>query len=220
MKTYNFQTPAWAVAGILALLPVFAVAAEDIRDIRGPIHIPYPWLPAVYAIAIIGFLIFARWLYRKWKARKRVVIKLPHEIALERLQLALMLMKTGKVREFSIAVSDAVRFYIEDRFQLRAAHKTTEEFLHDILSNPDSPLSVHGPSLEEFLKYCDLAKFAKWSLSVSEMEAMYRSAEKFVNETKSWKEQEKGGRDPSTALRTSRQAATSPTPSLAGGEMK
>ncbi len=160
------------------------VAAADIRDIRGPLHIPYPWLWLVYVLlgAVAVVLLFLA--YRFWKKRKPVVVKLPHEIALERLQQALGLMQPEQTREFSIAVSDAVRLYIEARFQVDAAHRTTEEFLHDLLSGASSSLVEYSSLLEDFLHHCDLAKFARWSLSISEMQLMHQSALSFVEKTK------------------------------------
>jgi hypothetical protein len=80
-------------------------------------------------------------------------------------------------------VSEIVRNYIEQRFQVRAAHRTTQEFLHDLLAESHAALTVHHPLLGEFLEHCDLAKFARWQLSVAQMEAMYQSARTFVIET-------------------------------------
>jgi hypothetical protein len=45
---------------------------------------------------------------------------------------------------------------------------------------PYLPLAHHRDSLADFLRHCDLAKFARWSLSVSQMEAMLDSAKAFV----------------------------------------
>jgi hypothetical protein len=63
---------------------------------------------------------------------------------------------------------------------VRAAHRTTNEFLHDLVDLPDSPLAAHRETLAEFLHHCDLAKFARWSLTVPQMEAMLASASAFV----------------------------------------
>ncbi len=167
---------------------LWPIAEMDIRDIRGPIHIPYSWLWILYAA--VGLLIAALlfWIYRFWKSRHQAPVKLPHEIALERLGQALALMKPEQACEFSIAVSDAVRFYIEERFHVHAAKRTTEEFLCDLLSNTSSPLASYSTSLGDFLQHCDLAKFARWTLSIPEMQSMYESARKFIEETKSSEE--------------------------------
>jgi hypothetical protein len=156
---------------------------EDIRDIRPPIHIPYGWLWAAYAgggvalaLALFGLW---RWVRRHGGARR----KLLYELTLEKLEAARALMEPLKGYQFSIAVSEIIRAYIEQQFAVRAAHRTTEEFLHDLTRGSQDVLAAHEPLLGEFLEHCDLAKFARWHLSVTQMEAMYQSARAFVIET-------------------------------------
>jgi hypothetical protein len=107
-------------------------------------------------------------------------VKLPYEIALERLEVARALMRPDSVRIFSISVSDIVRLYIEQRFQVRAAHRTTEEFLYDLLVPSDALLASQRSLLAGFLSHCDLAKFGGWALSAQDMEGMYRCARAFI----------------------------------------
>jgi hypothetical protein len=161
-----------------------AAAATDIRDIRGPISIPYGWLWAAY---VAGGLVLAAVLYGAWRwyrAQAKERAKEPDEIALERLEKARALMSLERAREYSFAVSEITRTYIEARFHERAARRTTEEFLHDLLAQADTPLSRHRALLEDFLQYCDLAKFAKWQLSLADMESMHESARAFILETR------------------------------------
>jgi hypothetical protein len=108
---------------------------------------------------------------------------LPYEIALDRLEEAHALMQPENAREFSITVSEIVRHYIEDRFHVGAARRTTEEFLYDLLESSDALLAGHRALLADFLHHCDLAKFALWVLSIEEMENMLQSARTFVIET-------------------------------------
>jgi hypothetical protein len=157
--------------------------AQDIRDIRGPKPIPSPWLWPAWlagglALAALGY---AAW---RWNRRRTLATaKLPYEIALDRLEEARALMQTETAREFSITVSEIVRHYIEDRFHVRAARRTTEEFLYDLLESSDALLAGHRSLLADFLHHCDLAKFALWVLSIEEMENMLQSARTFVIET-------------------------------------
>jgi hypothetical protein len=174
----------------LAQMPATPVPAPeiegDIRDIRGPISIPETWTWIILGLGILIILsLFGYYLWKWWKSKHVVVPRKAHEIALDRLQEALALMSPEKAREFSIAVSDAVRTYIEDRFQEKAAHYTTEEFLHSLLSKPSSPLSAFSVSLTAFLNHCDLAKFARWTLSLNDMQSMHTSARKLIEETRS-----------------------------------
>ena len=190
-------SPAFALApttgGSSASVSTSPVSATDIRDIRGPIPLSSAWLWSVWLAGgvMLGLLAFGAW---RWnRRREHLAAKLPYELALERLRAARVLMQPPTVREFSITVSNIVRSYIEERFQVMAAHRTTEEFLHDLLESPEEPLTRHRALLVGFLRHCDLAKFAGWSLSAEEMETTYESARIFCVVT--------GKSDPSARLR-------------------
>ena len=150
---------------------------EDILDIRGPIHIPaaFPWAAwTAGSFAALG-LGYGAWLLLRGPRRK-----LPYEIALANLEKLRPLMQPESAHAFSLAVSEIVRRFIEECLPVRAAHRTTNEFLHDLLKLPESVLSEHRGAFEDFLMHCDLAKFARWALTVPEMEAMLASASAFV----------------------------------------
>ncbi len=181
--------PPVTTATTASLTPAAPVAAptsavtEDIRDIRPPYHISPGWLWLAWTV---GGVALAALSYGLWRWRHRLPglrPKLPFELALEELEAARELMQPEHARAFSIRVSEVVRLYIEVRFATRAAHRTTEEFLYDCLAETASRLSAQRELLGEFLHHCDLAKFARWVLSVPEMEAMLQSASNFVRET-------------------------------------
>ena len=158
-------------------------SSEDIRDIRGPKPIASPWLIPLLVIA--GLLVAGSgYAARRWdRRRQHAVVKLPSQIALERLEQARAFMHPSGGRDFSIAVSSIVRDYIESRFRVMAAHRTTDEFLHDLLGSADSLLAVHRELLADFLQSCDLAKFGGWTLPELNMEAMLQGARRFVIES-------------------------------------
>jgi hypothetical protein len=161
-----------------------AAAAGDIHDIRGVISIPYEWLWAAY---LLGAVLLAAALVAAWRYfRQRAVAKakLPYEIALERLEAARALMTADTVREYAFTVSEIIRVYIEQRFGEKAAHRTTEEFLSDLLQQTGTPLADHRERLEDFLNHCDLIKFARWSASERELESMHESARVFIFDTR------------------------------------
>ncbi len=179
---------ACAAAGIMGAAPPPAgaadagIAAEDIRDIRGP-QFSVPWLlPALLAggaaLALCGY---GAWRWRRRRQSPRVL--LPFEAALQRLEDLRALMQPEHAGEFSIAVSDIVRGYIEQGFQLTATHRTTEEFLRDLLESPDAALARHRALLSEFLHQCDLVKFAGMSLTLQNMDSLHHSACEFVRAT-------------------------------------
>jgi hypothetical protein len=182
------QTNSITPTPVPAATNAVAAAAEDIRDIRGLVPIPSSWRWLWYTLLALALLLAAWWLIRWWKRRRQARLipkpKLPHELALERLEAARALMNPAQVQAFAFAVSNAVRFYIEDRFQEKAARRTTEEFLHDLLEKSSANLAQHAALLEDFMRHCDLVKFARWTLSVPEMQGMHDSARKFVEETR------------------------------------
>ena len=79
-------------------------------------------------------------------------------------------------------MSDVVRAYVEAAFALHASRLTTDELLADLMTD-HSPVAAHRTELGAFLGYCDLAKYARWSLSPTDMTGMLDSAETFVRVT-------------------------------------
>jgi HAMP domain-containing protein len=157
--------------------------AQDIRDIRPPFHIPQIglWLAAIAGLCVVAALVMVAW--RRRQRRLAALRKSAQELALERLAATRALLAPEHAGEFSIAVSGIIRSYIEEHFHIQAAHRTTLEFLRDCLTQSDGSLAQHRQQLEEFLQYSDLAKFARWVLSVPEMEAMLASGIAFISAT-------------------------------------
>jgi uncharacterized protein DUF4381 len=156
-----------------------APVAEDIRDIRGPKYLLPEWLwPAIIGGAVLLALSVYGWW--RWRRSRAARVLLPHEIALLHLEEIGALMLPARAREFSVAVSDIVRLYIEQRFKVTATRRTTEEFLHDLLDSSDAALARHQGLLGEFLHQCDFVKFAALSLTRQNMESLRQSARAFV----------------------------------------
>lgn len=163
-----------------------AVAApsgtNDLRPLKPLAEIPLGWWPWV-AGALTLFAMIALWF---WLRRQRVeravpVVIIPaHVRARQRLEQALNLISDPRL--FCIAVSDATRLYLEERFDLHAPERTTEEFLKELRRthhlNTDQKLT-----LGEFLEQCDLVKFARLEPTESELRSLYRIAERLVEET-------------------------------------
>ncbi len=141
------------------------------------------WLvPALIAAAVL--LAAGGFAWWRWRRRRRVPrALLPFEAALQRLEDIRKLLDSASAREFSIAVSDIVRQYIEVQFRVTATHRTTEEFLRDLLESSNASLAAHRNLLAEFLNQCDLAKFAGVSLSRPILESLHGSARSFVIES-------------------------------------
>jgi hypothetical protein len=156
---------------------------EDVVDM--PAKMTWWWiLPAAVVVGGISGL----WLYFRRKKTKAAIriYKPAHEIAYARLQLLIQqdLIKEGKIKEFYEGVSDILRHYIEDRFELRAPERTTEEFLFEI-RDAGALSQEHTKSLTEFLTHCDLVKFAKHSPTNEQIQHTFDLAKNFIEQTKS-----------------------------------
>lgn len=157
-------------------------AANELHDIRPPFLIPQDWrVPVMIGTAVVLALLLA-WFGWRWYRTHRPQLSLVQRTLLK-LDAARQLMDSGDAHAFSVAVSDIVRGYIEERFEVHATQRTTAEFLRDFLAQVDSGFQSHERSLGEFLKFCDLAKFARWSLSPEEMLGLLASARHFVEST-------------------------------------
>jgi hypothetical protein len=159
-------------------------ATNVLRDIKPPVEIPNHWIWVWVGLAALGAIIAALVARHYWKSKlgsaPAVPIVPPHVRAKQKLQEALALI--GQPREFCTIVSDTVRLYLEERFNFHAPDRTTEEFLYELQST-DLLTPDQKESLAEFLKRCDLVKFAKYEPREPELRDLHASALRLVEET-------------------------------------
>lgn len=174
--------PTWAAtppaAGAAPSGHAAPAAQEDIRDIHGPIAMPsyWRWVALAGGGALVVSLVSAAVLFQ----RRRPRVLTAEERALALLAEAQALAVANRPREYAQAASEAIRAYIEQRFGLRAAHTTTDEFLHEMLSRPNHALTERRETLMQFLAACDLAKFARYELAPDNMQSLHELARQFV----------------------------------------
>ncbi|MDQ3037705.1 MAG: hypothetical protein M3Y87_35255, partial [Myxococcota bacterium] len=121
----------------------------------------------------------AAYLVARWRRRAPSA----RAVALTQLADARRLIASHEPARFGEAVSEAIRRYLEARFDLRAPRRTTEEFLAELAQDESSPVGAQRGRLAELLAFSDAAKFGGFRLAVEEMEAMHESAVGFVEET-------------------------------------
>ena len=139
---------------------------------------PHAWWPYVVIAAVA--LVLATAIVAIVRRRRRA---LPADVAaLRALAAGRVLIEGGNAEAFSSEVSTVVRDYVEVAFGVRAPRRTTEELLADLMHEA-SPVSAHRNELGVFLGYCDLAKYARYALSHTQMTGMLDSAEVFVRST-------------------------------------
>ncbi|MDR4496536.1 MAG: BatD family protein [Candidatus Scalindua sp.] len=166
--------------------------ASDIRDIKPPVllkknyHRLYIVLSiffGIFALAGTVFFFFSR--KKQKESASATQLLSAHEIAykeLERLQ-SLDLISKGLIKDHYYYLSNIVRHYIENRFELMAPERTTEEFLTE-MTTTDKLDKTHKELISNFLEHSDLVKFAEYSPQNQEIEDSYGSAKKLVDETK------------------------------------
>jgi hypothetical protein len=161
-------------------------ATNDIRDIKPDVLILPPWWVWVLLVLAVAAVVLVVWLVLRKRRQEAKEVFVPRQNAVEeareRLEAARKLMLAGEIEAFYVAVSDAVRQYIERQFRIRAGEQTTEEFLQD-MTRSQRMRPTHKELLAEFLTQCDLVKFARFRPGPKEMEAALAAATRFVDET-------------------------------------
>jgi len=174
----------WAAAGTPAM-------AQELKDVRGPVALPLN-LPVWIALAVLLAALIA-WLigryYRRFLRSRRISAVSarpdPWQIALDKLEELRQadLPGRGMIKEYYIRLSAIVRWYIEERFSIRAPEMTTEEFL-DSLRGSSVLNQNQKQALNEFLTCCDMVKFARYASNRPEMEKSFGLAQKLIEETR------------------------------------
>ena len=168
-----------------------AAATQEIPDIRGlkdVIDIPTGnewvlWLFVAAAALVVAGV--AAWFVRRRLARRSEELAPspappPHVVAWERLQRALGLIHEAE--QFCMEVSQIIRVYLEERFNLHAPDRTTEEFLLELQSS-QRLAGEHKQLLADFLGECDMVKFAKAEPPELELRNLHEAASRLVGET-------------------------------------
>lgn len=168
--------------------------AGDIRDIKPPVVMPYDWHRLLYWIllgvvvagaAVAGYIFYRRWRRGEALLPTRAAPQRPaNEVALEQLDALYNsdLLERGEIKLLHVRLSEIVREYIENRFEVPALEMTTAEIMSAF---EDGRLpEASRETLQEFLDACDLVKFAKYQPTREEIERAFELAYRFVDETK------------------------------------
>lgn len=176
------QTEPQAVKVAPVLTEAEATAAQP-RDIVGLRALPPGRGPWGIAAAAGLLVLLALWGWRRRLRRPRPAPPPlpPEDAALAALDalLARGLPAQGRYEEFYVEVSAILRTYVEKRFALAAPEQTTEEFLHGVAARGDFS-QEHRRALGEFLRHCDLVKFARLQPSAAEAAAAAATCRDFI----------------------------------------
>jgi hypothetical protein len=149
-----------------------------------------PWWQRQWALALTaGLLLVLLVLVLLWRRRRRrqVVEERipPHVKALAALQALVAddLIAKGDVEQFYHRISGILREYIEDRFGLRAPEQTTEEFMAALRQGDSAFSKQQRGLLEDFLRHCDMVKFARHRPAAKEIQSTFDACKHFIVET-------------------------------------
>jgi len=170
-------------------------SATKLKDVKPPFEEPFNWkwyLNYIYfgggALLLIAIIIILTIYFTK-KNQKVIAEpekpKIPAHItalaSLEKIK-AEQVWKEEKIKEYYSSISDAVRLYIEERFNVNALESTTDEIMTAFRSQVVDRESKD--KLQQLLMLSDLVKFAKQFPIESEHLFTLQNAFDFVNGTK------------------------------------
>ncbi len=158
--------------------------ANDLRPIEPPIRMPgeLNWLWWTLAGVVLAGVLAVWWFRRKRQTEAAAPVPMvpPHIRARQKLAEALQFISDPD--RFCTAVSSTLRVYLEERFQLHAPERTTEEFLVELQGSP-ALNAEQKKSLQNFLQSCDLVKFARFEPTESTLRELHDAALRLVDET-------------------------------------
>jgi hypothetical protein len=169
---------------------------KGFADIKKPYGAPVtfkeiaPWILGVILIASIIFLI----VYAINRRRKNIPLfslpskpKLPpHVVALGELDKLKeeQLWQHDKVKDYYTRLTDIIRVYLEERFEVPAMEQTTHEILTQLKGDESPVKGKLFTGLQRTLDTSDLVKFAKYTPLADENHYVLVQAYTLVEETK------------------------------------
>jgi hypothetical protein len=156
------------------------ILGQIVNDIAPPVQysvIP-PWMifaASLFALTIIGVLIY----YGRKIFRKKKPTATPPERAMAALAAIENEIENLPPYRFSIRVSDILRRYVMEQFDLPMTRQTSLEFLNAI-SGAGNFTEDEKALLTDFLNRCDLIKFARYEATIADSRLLLDEARQFV----------------------------------------
>jgi len=154
--------------------------AQALPDIAPPVNyslVP-PWMIFVGSLVVLTIIGLAIWYGRRFFRKKQVTLS-PRERALAALSEIESEVERIAPYQFSIRVSNILRRYVVEQFDLPMTRQTSVEFLNAIASAPNFG-DEEKALLADFLNRCDLIKFARYEATSSDSQLLLDEAFRFV----------------------------------------
>jgi hypothetical protein len=178
----------------VSTLPVDTESKQfyDIKDVIKPEFVLKDYLPLIGYI-LLGLILLAAIIYIIYRlVNKKSLIPFqkeepyvpPHVRAILELDTIKRqkLWQQGRIKEYHSEITDTLRKYIEERFEIGAMEMTSGEILDKIRGYSDADISYDN--LKQVLLLADFVKFAKYNPFPDENELSLMNAYLFVNNTK------------------------------------
>jgi hypothetical protein len=182
---------------LLTVNTVQVDTTQAIKDIKEIYEVPFSWMdwlrenwPWVAGGAVLAAILVAliRFLVLRSRKPREVKVTIPvlkpmHVRALEALEAINRknMWQQGLTKEYQSEVTDILRAYIEERFNVPAMESTTDELLASLrLSEMNAG---QREQLANMLHMADMVKFAKWTPLPAENEQLMAGAIKLVQQT-------------------------------------
>jgi preprotein translocase subunit YajC len=193
----NGKTDSVPTNGVTLNVQTMAIdTTKGLTDIKTPYSAPLtlkevtPYILGVILIAAIIFLILYS-IKRRKKNKPFFALPVkpkepPHIVALRELDRikSEKIWQKEKTKQYYSEVTDVLRNYIEDRFELRAMEQTTDEILDGFKSRKDLLSEKSFTNLSQILSVADLVKFAKYKTLPDDDNLTLVNSYFFVNDTK------------------------------------
>jgi hypothetical protein len=161
----------------------------DLVDDLRLLEPPHPWF-AQYGWMLAALMVAAGivwWIVRRRAKRaaataQAAATQAAEEDALAELERLFALIDAERSRPYALESSAIIRRYLERRFDLAAPLRSTEEFLAEARHAPQLNAEFQK-LLADFLRCCDVLKFARTVADRSELAQLHESATHFVTET-------------------------------------
>ncbi|MDR3326570.1 MAG: hypothetical protein LBT04_00280 [Prevotellaceae bacterium] len=178
-------------------IPIDTTQQEiSIADIKPIVKAPFDWVLVfkIFLIVVICLFIIALFIFiyiyffkkepKKEEEKAPAITKLPHEIALEKLEEIRLekIWQHGKTKEYYTQITDVLREYIEKRFLVNTLEKTSYEII-DSLQFARKEYFEQVLNMQKILITSDLVKFAKLIPDFNSHTTVLNNAVEFVKET-------------------------------------
>ncbi len=175
-------------------IPVDSASVEKLKDIKEVLKPKFVWSDYAYILYIILVLVglaIGGYYLRMYLKKKKETVIIPPELLLPADVAALQaldrikqekLWQQGREKEYYTELTDALRNYVDRRFEIDAPEMTSSEILTALTSVKCEKSSVSH--LKQIFVISDLVKFAKYKPFSDENDLSLSNAYTFVNETK------------------------------------